>query len=432
MTVKSGPVPGAAYQLTRLPHGARVIVAPMRERASVSLAMMFAAGSRHEESECAGLSHFIEHMFFKGSRRYPTSRAISEAIEGVGGSLNAATDKELTVYWAKVPADKLELAVDVLSDMVFAAAFDSDEMEKEKQVVIEELRMYLDNPQEYVHTLFEETMWPDHPLGRDTAGTEETVRSFTRDDCLRHLAANYHPDGLVVSVAGDVDGDAALERITSALGSWGEGPRPSYRPAEPAPPGPRIRLVNRRTEQANLVVGARSASYLDVERYTVDVLNAVLGDGMSSRLFLELREERALAYDVHSFTIKHRDSGALAMYIGCEPGRAAQALQAAVAELVRLAEQPVGDAELTKVREYTKGRLLLQLEGTNALCNFLGQQELLTDEILLPATLVERVDAVTAADVMRTAANILDGGLCAAAIGPFRSAAKFEKILTLS
>ena len=317
MTVKSGAVPGAAaYRLSRLPHGARVIVAPMRERASVSIAMMFAAGSRHEEADRAGLSHFIEHMFFKGSRRYPTSRAISEAIEGIGGSLNAATDKELTVYWAKVPAERLGLAVDVLSDMVFAARFDPDELVKEKQVVIEELRMYLDNPQEYVHTLFEETMWPDHPLGRDTAGTEETVLGFTRDDCLRHLAQNYHPDGLVVSVAGAVEEDAALERIAPALGGWGEGPRPPYRAAEPAPPGARMRLVNRRTEQANLVVGARSASYLDPERYAVDVLNAVLGDGMSSRLFLELREERALAYDVHSFTIKHRDSGALAMYIG--------------------------------------------------------------------------------------------------------------------
>ena len=423
---------GDAYRLTRLPHGARVIVAPMRERASVSLAVMFAAGSRHEDAPRSGLSHFIEHMFFKGSRRYPTSRAISEAIEGVGGSLNAATDKELTVYWAKVPADKLGLAVDVLGDMVFAARFDPEELTKEQQVVIEELRMYLDNPQEYVHTLFEETMWPDHPLGRDTAGTEATVRSFTREDCLRHLATNYHRDRLVISVAGAVEDDAVLDLVGPALGSWGDDPSPAYQPAEPAPPGPRVRMVNRRTEQANVVVGARSSSYLDPDRHAVDLLNAVLGDGMSSRLFLDLREERALAYDVHSFTVKHRDSGALAMYIGCEPARAAQALEAAVAELVRLAEEPVGDAELHKVREYTKGRLLLQLEGTNALCNFLGQQELLTGEILLPATLVERIDAVRAEDIREAARRILDGGLCAAVIGPFRSAAKFEKVLALS
>ena len=191
-------------------------------------------------------------------------------------------------------------------------------------------------------------------------------------------------------------------------------------------------MVNRRTEQANVVVGARSSSYLDPDRYAVDLLNAILGDGMSSRLFLDLREERALAYDVHSFTVKHRDSGALAMYIGCEPLRAGQALEAAVGELLRLAEEPVGDAELHKVREYTKGRLLLQLEGTNALCNFLGQQELLTDEILLPATLVERIDTVTAEDIREAARRILEGGLCAAVIGPFRSAAKFEKVLAIS
>jgi len=419
-----------AYRLTRLPSGARIITAPMRERASVAVALMFAVGSRYEDERTAGLAHFIEHMVFKGSSRYPTAQAISEAIEGVGGVLNAATDKEATLFWAKVPAGKLPLAADVLCDMVYHAVLDSTELHKERQVVIEELRMYQDNPQDYVHTLFDEVMWPDHPLGRDTAGTEETVRSFERDDCLDYLHRHYLGANVVVSVAGDLEHEQAIESLQPLIGAWGEGPPPD---APPARPGDRdaqkLRFVNKRTEQANLVLGIPGVSYLDEDRFAVDMLNAVLGEGMSSRLFLTLREEQALAYDVHSFTIKHRDSGALGVYVGCEPRRATKAAEAAIREVVGLAEKAVGDAELTKAREYSKGRLLLQLEGTSSLCNYLGQQELLTDEILLPDEVVRRIDAVTADDIKRVARRLLDGGMRAAVIGPFRAPERFESLL---
>ena len=418
-----------AYRLTRLPSGARVITAPMRERASVAVAVMFAVGSRYEEQERAGLSHFIEHMVFKGSSRYPTAKAISEAIEGVGGVLNAATDKEATLFWAKVPAGKLQLAADVLCDMVFRAGLDSGELVKERQVVIEELRMYMDNPQDYVHTLFDEVMWPDHPLGRDTAGTEETVLSFDRDACLRYLGEHYRGDNVVVSVAGAIDHDEALAALSPVVSVWGDGARVAAPPA-PAPAREQpLRFLNKRTEQANLIVGTHGVSYLDEDRFSVDMLNAVLGEGMSSRLFLELREERGLAYDVHSFTIKHRDAGALGIYVGCEPKRARDAMSVAIAELRRMAEEPVDAVELTKAREYSKGRLLLQLEGTSSLCNYLGQQELLTDEILLPDEVVRRIDAVTPDDLQRVARRMLGSGLRAAVIGPFRQPERFEAVL---
>lgn len=419
----------SAYRLTRLPSGARIITAPMRERTSVAVAVMFAVGSRYEDERTAGLAHFIEHMVFKGSSRYPTAQAISEAIEGVGGVLNAATDKEATLFWAKVPAGKLPLAANVLCDMVYHAVLDTAELHKERQVVIEELRMYQDNPQDYVHTLFDEVMWPDHPLGRDTAGTEETVRSFERDDCLHYLHDHYRGDNVVVSVAGAIEHEASIEALQPLVGAWGDGP------ALPAPPAPartdsqRLRFVNKRTEQANIVLGIPGLSYLDDDRFVVDMLNAVLGEGMSSRLFLTLREEQALAYDVHSFTIKHRDSGALGVYVGCEPRRATKAAEAAIRELAALAERPVGDTELTKAREYSKGRLLLQLEGTSSLCNYLGQQELLTDEILLPDEVVRRIDEVGADDIVRVARRLLDGGLRAAVIGPFRAPERFESLL---
>jgi predicted Zn-dependent peptidase len=419
-----------AYRLTRLPSGARIITAPMRERASVAIAVMFAVGSRYEEPERAGLAHFIEHMVFKGSTRYPTAKDISEAIEGVGGVLNAATDKEATLFWAKVPQGKLQLSADVLCDMVFRAGLDAAELAKERLVVIEELRMYMDNPQDYVHTLFDEVMWPDHPLGRDTAGTEETVRSFERDDCLRYLREHYRGDNVVVSVAGAVEHDEVLEVLAPVVGAWGEGPPIPAPPAPPPAQAPRLRLVNKRTEQANVVLGAHGISYLDEDRFAVDMLNAVLGEGMSSRLFLHLREDEGLAYDVHSFTIKHRDAGALGIYLGCEPRRAIKAAQAAVRELTQLTETPVGDVELAKAREYSKGRLLLQLEGTSSLCNYLGQQELLTGEILLPDEVVRRIDAVSSDDIMRVARRLLDNGLRAAVIGPFRQPERFEALVS--
>jgi predicted Zn-dependent peptidase len=425
-------VPGVdgAYRLTRLPSGARIITAPMRERASVAVAVMFAVGSRYEDDRTAGLAHFIEHMVFKGSTRYPTAKAISEAVEGVGGVLNAATDKEATLFWAKVPAGKLPLAADVLCDMVYNAALDSNELHKERQVVIEELRMYVDNPQDYVHTLFDEVMWPDHPLGRDTAGTEATVRSFERDDCLQYLREHYHGDNVVISVAGAIEHEAALDALQPLVGAWGEGPSPAAPPA-PATTGgkERLRFLNKRTEQANIVLGTPGLSYLDEDRFVIDMLNAVLGEGMSSRLFLSLREEQALAYDVHSFTIKHRDAGALGVYVGCEPKRATKAAEAAIHELTALAERRIGDAELTKAREYSKGRLMLQLEGTSSLCNYLGQQELLTGEILLPDEVVRRIDAVSADDIMRVARTLREGGLRAAVIGPFRAPERFESLL---
>ncbi|HEV7678372.1 MAG TPA: pitrilysin family protein [Candidatus Dormibacteraeota bacterium] len=418
-----------AYRLTRLPSGARIITAPMRERASVAIAVMFAVGSRYEQPENAGIAHFIEHMVFKGSRRYPTAKSISEAIEGVGGVLNAATDKEATLFWAKVPVGKFALAADVLCDMIFNASLDTTELHKERQVVIEELRMYMDNPQDYVQTLFDEVMWPDHPLGRDTAGTEETVKAFEREDCLRYLHEHYRGDNVVISVSGAIEHDEVLAALEPIVGAWGDGARLQAQPAPPRRETPRLRLLNKRTEQANIMLGTEGVSYLDEDRFAADMLNAVLGEGMSSRLFLSLREEQGLAYDVHSFTIKHRDAGALGIYVGCEPKRGAKAAQAAIAELTGLAERRVDDAELTKAREYSKGRLVLQLEGTSSLCNYLGQQELLTDEILLPDEVVRRIDAVSPDDIMRVARRLLDGGLRAAVIGPFRQPERFESLL---
>jgi predicted Zn-dependent peptidase len=274
-------------------------------------------------------------------------------------------------------------------------------------------------------------MWPDHPLGWDVAGREETVRGFTADDCRDHLATHLTPANLVVSVSGGFQTADAVEMIDGAISAWASPPRPRAEPAIAATPasGPPLRLIRRTAEQANILVGARAPSYNDPDRHVADILNVILGEGMSSRLFLELREHRGLVYDVHSFMSRLSDSGVLGIGLACEPRQAAAALEAAIAELRKLAEEPVGDAELTKALEYTKGRLLLGLESTSALCEYAGQQLLLQGRILEPEELVARLESVDAAQVSALAGRLLESGLRAAVVGPFRSATRFEKAI---
>ncbi|MFI5285239.1 MAG: M16 family metallopeptidase [Candidatus Dormibacteria bacterium] len=399
----------------------------------MAIAFMIGVGSRYESEAESGISHFVEHMVFKGGRRYPTARDISEAIEGVGGVLNAATDREATVFWTRVPVAKLGLAVSVLTDMLLTPALDDAEVIKERQVVIEELRMYQDNPQDYVQIAFDALMWPDHPLGWDVAGREESVLSFTADECRRHLEKHLMPSTLVVSIAGGFEAGEAIATIDEAIAPWATSRNGMPEPALPAtaPSGPPLRVIRRSAEQANILIGARAPSYNDPDRHVADILNVILGEGMSSRLFLELREHRGLVYDVHSFMSRMSDTGVLGIGLACEPRHAATAVEAAVAELRKLAEEPVGDAELTKAREYAKGRLLLQLESTSALGEYAGQQLLLQGKIVEPEELVARLESVEAAQVRDLAQRLLCAGLRAAVVGPFRSETRFEKAIAI-
>jgi predicted Zn-dependent peptidase len=395
----------SGHTLEVLDHGVRLITAPLGQRNSASVALMFKIGSRYEPERIAGVSHFVEHMVFKGSRRYPTSKDVAEAIEGVGGELNAATDKETTVYWARVPGDRLSNAIDVLSDIIQNPVLDPAEVEKERDVILEELRMYLDSPADHVHTLFEEELWPHHPLGVDIAGTEESVRAITAEDMRRHLDNNYLGTELVIAVAGNVEHEATVEMLRPGLEGWGDGTAREYVGATPLPSGTTVRLLTKPTEQAHVVLGTRCISYHHPDRFALDLANCVLGEGMSCRLFLEIRERLGLCYDIHSWAGRLADTGSAGIYLGTEPGRAQAAVEATMAELHRICEQPVGAAELTKAREYLKGRLLLRLEGTGSLATWLGGQELLTGQILQPAEIIDRLDAITPDDIMRVAAD---------------------------
>jgi predicted Zn-dependent peptidase len=415
----------ARHQVEQLVCGARLITAPLDERSSVSVALLFPVGSRYESRDEAGISHFLEHMVFKGSRKYPGPKEISEAIEGVGGFIDAATDKEVTMYWARVPADRVADAVDVICDLVSAPLLEPPEVEKERDVILEELRAYLDSPADHVHDLFDEQLWGDHALGVDVAGTAESVRGISAAQLRHHRDLHYRVSDLVVSVAGRFDHDELKSLLDRRLEALTSGERPGYPPSPAAPQRPGAKVELRDTEQGHIVLGARSFSYLHPDRFIVDILDTILGEGMGSRLFLEIRERRALCYDVHSWCAKLADSGAAGVYLGSDPGRAEDALDAVLGELRRLCREPVPDGELDKAVRYYKGRLLLHLEGTNALATWLGSQAALTGRIMTIGEIVAAVDAVTPADLQRVARETFEQqALQLAAVGPFAGDAR--------
>jgi len=416
----------SAHRVHALPGGARLVVEPMPERHSTSVVLMFAGGSRLEDDRLAGVSHFIEHLYFKGTRKRPSSKDIADAIEGVGGFINASTDKELTAYWARVPSEHMALGLDVLFDIVANSRLDEADIERERMVILEELRMYRDQPQDYVQNLFEELVWPGHPLGRDIAGTEESVSRLTRDEILEFADARYRLPNLVVGAAGSLEHAETLRSVGAALALPPDldGAMPATPPPELVQPHVQVRSL--KTEQAHICLGMRAMSYLHPDRYALDLLNTVLGEGMSSRLFLNIRERLGLAYDVHSFTQKHRDTGYLGVYIGVDPGKAVDAVNAAMGELRALGEREVTPEELTRAKEFTKGRLRLELETTNGVAFWLTYQELLLGEIKTVEEELALVEAVTVTDLKRAAEELLRAPIQMAVIGPFTRDSAFR------
>ncbi|MFI5091227.1 MAG: M16 family metallopeptidase [Terriglobales bacterium] len=401
----------------------------MPERLSSSAVAMFGGGSRLEDDRLAGVSHFIEHLFFKGTRKRPSPKEIADAIEGVGGFINASTDKELTAYWTRVPAEYTELGLDVLFDIVSNSTLDPDDIERERAVILEELKMYQDQPQDHVQNLFEELIWPGHPLGRDIAGTQESVSRLTRDDILEYADAHYRLPNVVIGAAGALDESEVVELVRPRLTLPG-GLNGHVADAPPgALDGAHVMVWRQRTEQAHICLGVRAYSYLHPDRYAIDLLNTLLGEGMSSRLFLNIRERLAIAYDVHSFLQKHRDTGYVAVYLGVDPKKAVEAVKAVMAELRRLCDEEVASDELERAKEFTKGRLRLDLETTNGVAFWLTYQELLLGEIKTIDEELALVDAVTVADIRRVACEILRGPIQMAVIGPFASDARFRSAI---
>ncbi len=401
-----------------LANGMRVLVAPMPEARSVSITMYVGVGSRAETRANAGLSHFLEHMVFKGTAKRPTAAEISYAVEALGGSVNASTDREVTVFTARVPARHYLVALDVLADMVRSPLLRDADVATERNVVVEEIRMYRDQPQDRVHTLIDELLYPRHPLGWEIAGREAVVRSVSAGDLRRFMDAGYAPGRSVLAIAGRLDPREARTAIEEQLGDLTPRPGLPFAPP-PRPSRSRRKVLVKRGEQVHVCLGWRGVPQQHPDKWTFDILNAVLGEGMSSRLFLEVRERRALAYDVHSYESNYSDVGHLVVYAGVAPERLGEAVTAVLGEVARLRDEPVGDAELGRVRDFVKGRIDLRLEGSGGVASWFAGQEMFYDRVRTAEEIAAIVDAIGPSEIQRVARQYLRPELAyVAAIGP--------------
>jgi predicted Zn-dependent peptidase len=420
------------FERTALPSGPRVISARLPGARSVSIAAYVLAGSRLETPAEAGVAHFMEHITFKGTARFPSTRAISEAIEGVGGSFNAATDRESTVYWVRVPRREATRAMDVLGELIVRPTLADQEIEGERAVIVEEIRSYLDDPSEYAQILFQQAMFGDGPLGREICGDEAGIRALPAETIRDFWRTVYRPANTVVALAGDLAHAEVADLAGVAFGT-GNGAIPGFSPAPRLPAGERFLFSARRdATQAQLVVGVPGLRRDHPDAWALSVLNAILGDGMSSRLFLSVREEKGLAYDVSSGLVDYADAGAVEVSAGVDPDHLPAALEAILAELARIRDEAVPDEELAKAKAYLSGGLELRMDETRHLAAWIGGQEALHDRVLTLEEALDLVAAVTAGDVRRLAGELFrDELLRLAVVAPARHRRGLERRLRL-
>ena len=419
------------YQKTTLDNRLRLITANMPHTQSVCIGIFVGVGSRYETDAEAGVSHFIEHLCFKGTQKRPTAREISEAIEGVGGILNGGTDKELTVYWCKVAQSHFPLALEVLTDMLLHSQFNPTEIEKERRVIIEEIKMGKDSPSQWVNVLIDDLLWPNHPLGRDVAGSKESVSAITGDRMLGYLHNQYLPGNSVVAVAGNIQHDEVLDAVSQALGDWTSQPeRPGYLAYKPEL-AQRLQVETRDIEQAHLCLALPGLSLLHPRRFAADLFNIILGGGMSSRLFTEIRDKLGLAYSIHSYTEHLLDSGSVIVYAGMEPQNLPTVIKTILEQLSQIKEI-VPDPELSKAKEQLKGRLLLRMEDSRNVASWTGGQEILTGRILSIDQIASLIDAITVGELKQLAQELLiSNQLRLAVVGPVANHESLEELLKL-
>jgi predicted Zn-dependent peptidase len=426
----TGDRDAAPYRKTTLPNGVRVVSGPMSGVRSTSLIFYYNVGSRYEQPRIAGVSHFLEHMLFKGTERRPDPIMISEEIEQVGGMLNAGTGRESTSYWCKVPSTHTAMAFDVMADMLRGSVFDPAEITKERKVIFEEIRSIQDVPEDLVHDLTDHLVFGDDPLGRDIAGTIETVGNIDRDVMVDYWRRNYGPERLVIAAGGDVDHDAVVALAERAFGDLA-----SENPDQPnavtiTQAAPRLSVVDRATEQAHLCISVPAVSCHDDRRHAQAMIDSILSSGMSSRLFQEIREKRGLVYSVFGYFRGYEDIGQGVVYAGTDIDRVEEATGAILAELRKLRDEPVSDEEMDRNKELRKGRLLMSLEDSRSVASWVGSQEATYGEIKTPEEVMDEIDAVTSEQVQALAQELFrDDRLNMVLLGPYDDDQPFLELL---
>jgi len=420
------------FERTVLAEGPRVISTRLPGARSVSVAAFVRAGSRLESREQAGMAHFLEHLTFKGTEAYPSTRSLSEAIEGVGGSFNAATDREATVYWVRVPRRETERAMTVLGELICRPNLDVGEIDREREVIVEEIRGYLDDPAEYAQMLFQQAMFGSGALGREICGEESDVRGLPAEGIRDFWSATYRPANAVVAVAGDLDHAEAVDLASRTFGR-GNGVEHGFEPAPALPAGDRVLTGRRDTTQAQICLGVPALRRDHPDAWALAVLNVLLGDGMTSRLFLALVDRDALVYYVGLGLVEYADAGALQITAGVDPGRVGRALDGILRELASLRDTVVDGDELDKAKAYLSGGLELRMEETRHLAAWIGGQEALHDRVLTLDDALAEISRVTADDLARLAGQLFrEDVLRMAVVAPGRALRGLDKHLRLA
>lgn len=418
------------YKITTLKNGLTVITVNMPHLESVTTLIAVGAGSRYETKKINGISHFLEHMFFKGSVKYPTAEVIATLVDGIGAINNAATDKEVTYYWIKSAGKHIELSVDILSSMIKDSLLSKEEIEREKGVIIEELRMYRDNPSQYVWNLYEQLQFGNQPLGFDIGGEEETIMSISREDFIKYVDSLYSPKNMALVFAGKLPPnlDEIVDKYFADLPNRSQFKASPYQKKEQKKP--KVGIFYKKTDQANLVLGVEAYDRYDPKKYAARILGTILGEGMSSRLFMQVRERRGLAYSVSAGFAPYMDTGMFVTFAGLKLEKVYEGLEIIIAEMENMVLEKVAEDELRKAKEIIKGRLAIRGESTNFLAEYFGTNFVLDQEIEPFDELIKKIDKVTAEDVQNVAKELfVKEKFNLQVIGPFKSKEKFERML---
>lgn len=423
----------AMHYKTVLSNGVRVVTGPMTGVRSASLIFYYGVGSRFEEPRIQGVSHFLEHMLFKGTEKRPDPMMISQQIEGIGGTLNAGTGRESTNYWCKVPSTHFAMAFEVLADIIRNSVIDSAELDKERSVIIEEIRSVNDSPEDLVHDVIDEVVWGDQGIGRPIAGTEDTVSNIDREGMVDFWRRNYRPERLVIAAGGDITHEQTVELAEMYFGDLvAQGPGNEFDLTRNEQKETKIHLVNRETEQAHLCLAMPALSYSTERRYVQGTIEAILSSGMSSRLFQEIREKRGLVYSVYGYFRPYADIGQAVVYAGTDLERVEETVGAIVGELRKLRDDGVPEEELQRTKDLRKGRLLMGLEDSRSVASWVGSQELTYGEIRTPEEVMVKIEQVTAKQVKELAEEIFQPEkLSLALIGPYDDPAPFLELMSM-
>jgi predicted Zn-dependent peptidase len=418
------------YKKTTLPNGLRIITQKLKSTKAVTVLVLAGAGSRYETKKINGISHFLEHMFFKGAKKYKNTKKVSEAIDSVGGDFNAFTGKEYAGYYVKTAGENVKIALDVLSDMLIHARFATKEIEKERGVILEEYNMYQDTPMYQIGWNFERLIIGDQPLGWDQIGTPKLIKSVTHDDFKKYQQKLYTPDNVVISITGDIDEKKIISMAKKYFKFDDEKKDYDFKAYKEMDEKETVSLQEKKTEQAHVIVGVKSYQETHKDHWAEKVLGVILGGNMSSRMFLNVREKQGLAYYIHTSSENFTDIGILSTNAGVDLKRIDKAIKSIIQEYDKVAAKKIDTKELNKAKNFLKGKIVLRLEDSEEYAHLLGKYELLHNKKISPKDIMEKIDKVKEDDVFRVAKNLLKPErMKVAVIGPYSEKKQFEKLL---